>query len=208
MQPETRENFRKVADQLAHHHRMHGTPSVLFTAAEPGSGTTTAAIGVASELQSLAGLRTLLVDFNLRRPAVAQKLGLKPAKSLADVAAGTCSLADAVTTTDSGLAVLAAPPANTLQPSIALVQQVMEAANGRYDFVLFDTPPILGYADTMVAAGPVPRVVLVVAAGKTPYEVLDRIRRELEARSITLLGSVLNRHRRFIPNWIYRFFAR
>jgi Mrp family chromosome partitioning ATPase len=208
---ETRESFRKVADLLSHLARQQSVRTVVFTGVTPRCGTTTAAVAVAKELARLAGLRTLLVDMNMRRPGVAKSLrgDITPIEeSWESLQSSTQPLSTMSTASVAKLRVLA--PAMSPQASVSaeLVKKVVDRAAQDFDIIIFDTPPVLGYADAFVAAGVTQALVLVVEAGQTPFEVIDRIKHEVGVRGITLLGAVLNKHRRFIPGWIYRVFAR
>ncbi|MBI1897469.1 MAG: hypothetical protein HYS04_13240, partial [Acidobacteria bacterium] len=53
-------------------------------------------------------------------------------------------------------------------------------------------------------AGAVPHMVLVVRAGRTPHEVLERVQKEVASENVTIVGAILNQYRKFIPGWIYR----
>ncbi|MBY0588218.1 CpsD/CapB family tyrosine-protein kinase [bacterium] len=208
MLDETRESFRKVADMISHQAKEQSIRSVVVTGVTPRCGTTTTAVAIAKELASLAGLRTLLVDLNVRRPGVARLLQKEVSSPMAWDAIENMPADGKVGTSSSvpRLSILSAP-ANAAV-SAELVRSINERAAKCADIVLFDTPPLLGYADAFVAAGMSQGMVLVVEAGQTPFEVIDRVKHEVGVRGVTLLGAVLNKHRRIIPGWIYRIFAR
>ena len=73
-----------------------------------------------------------------------------------------------------------------------------------FDVVLVDAPPILEQTDTIAIGRIVPNAILVVEAGRTRYELVERVKREFENENIMIVGTILNKHRRFIPSWIYR----
>jgi len=73
---------------------------LLFTAARPGSGTTTVLLNVALTAAGHGRRRVVVVDGNLRRPALADKLGLGAVAGLREVLGGTCSLEHALRETD------------------------------------------------------------------------------------------------------------
>ncbi len=211
MLDETRESFRKVADLLSHLARQQSVRTVVFTGVTPRCGTTTAAVAVAQELASLAGLRTLLVDLNLRRPGIAKVVSSDIApieESWESLQSSSEPLVTAAAASVAKLRVLAPAASPQARVSAELVKRVIDRSAQGFDIIIFDTPPVLGYADAFVAAGVTQAMVLVVEAGQTPFEVIDRIKHEVGVRGITLLGAVLNKHRRFIPGWIYRVFAR
>jgi succinoglycan biosynthesis transport protein ExoP len=209
MLDETRENFRNVADFLSHQAREQSVRSVVFTGVSPGCGTTTTAWSVARELAHLAGLRTLLVDLNCRRPGVARMFAKEASGTIefwSTTADDEREIKGTPVPSVPGLAVVVPPPNASV--TAETVRRVIQKAAHHFDMVLFDTPPVLGYADAFVVAGVTQGMVLVVEAGQTPFEVIDRVKHEIGVRGVTLLGSVLNKHRRFIPGWVYRLFAR
>jgi Mrp family chromosome partitioning ATPase len=200
-----------VADLLSHLARQQSVRTVVFTGVTPRCGTTTAAVAVAQELASLAGLRTLLVDLNLRRPGIAKVVSSDIApieESWESLQSSSEPLVTAAAASVAKLRVLAPAASPQTRVSAELVKRVIDRSAQGFDIIIFDTPPVLGYADAFVAAGVTQAMVLVVEAGQTPFEVIDRIKHEVGVRGITLLGAVLNKHRRFIPGWIYRVFAR
>ena len=73
---------------------------------------------------------------------------------------------------------------------------------GEFDIVLVDAPPLLEDAIALAALQAVPAVIPIVEAGRTRLETLDRMKRELAAHEVTVVGVVLNKYRRFVPGWI------
>jgi Mrp family chromosome partitioning ATPase len=88
------------------------------------------------------------------------------------------------------------------------LKRVLSEVEEAFDVVLVDAPPLLTQADAIIAGTVVPRLILVVEAGRTNYEVLERVKRELATEDIRVAGTVLVKHKRFIPRWIYWWLAR
>jgi Mrp family chromosome partitioning ATPase len=129
---------------------------VLVTSAASAEGKTSVAVGLA-EASARAGRRTCLVEADLRRPLLAERLGLE-GPGLAEVLRGA-DLEPAVhTVRTSGvdLAVLHAGARPTrpgeLLSSKGLVR-LLERLRGSYDLVVVDSPPLLAAADGMMLAG-------------------------------------------------------
>ncbi|MHA7124977.1 CpsD/CapB family tyrosine-protein kinase [Janibacter indicus] len=126
------------------------------------------------------GERVVLVDADLRRSAVARAFDLNGgAVGLTEVLADTITLPDALQDTDvPGLQILAsgATPPN---PSELLgshrMEQLVEELSQRY-FVILDAPPLLPVTDAVLLTRSADAAVLVVAAGRTHKEALDRAR--------------------------------
>ncbi|MCI0457436.1 MAG: CpsD/CapB family tyrosine-protein kinase [Gemmataceae bacterium] len=122
-----------------------GQPHVLlFTAPAPGVGTTTVLLNLAISRARQGKSRIVLLDANLRRPAVAQRLGLPTAPGLRDVLAGTVSLPRALQETGLlNLQVLTA--GNELGGGSAplageAMRAVLRHLRERFPLVLVDAP--------------------------------------------------------------------
>jgi succinoglycan biosynthesis transport protein ExoP len=204
------ENYRKAALFLSKMVR-DGRRSLLFCSARRREGTTTAVLSLAHHLQDSYGLRPLVIELNRRRPALRKLFRLDPAHTLDDALDRFKPASHCIQKTASGLSVIAggcdreANPYARLAPGLKRVLSEVEEA---FDVVLVDAPPILTQADAIIAATVVPRLILVVEAGRTNYEVLERVKRELATEDITIAGTVLVKHRRFIPRWLYWWFTR
>jgi capsular exopolysaccharide synthesis family protein len=167
---------------------------VVFTSSLPREGKTTTTCNVAITLAQ-AGLRVVLVDADLRRPTVAEYLGLEGAVGLTSVLIDRATLDQAVQPWGpDGMAVLASGPIPP-NPSELLASQHMtdllgELA-GRYDMVLVDTPPLLPVTDAAVLASRCDGALLAVRHGKTTKNQVRAAGAALTAVSARLLGTVL-----------------
>jgi non-specific protein-tyrosine kinase len=173
-------------------------PKVLaVTSALPGEGRTGTALNLAAAL-SENGARVCLVDADLRRPCVADTLGLPRHTGLTTVLIGRAGLEDVLQRQDA-FAVLTSGP-RPADPGALLGTEVMrrtmlELAE-RFDHVVVDTGPLLGAPDAAVLAPAVDGYLLVVHAGRTTRSELSRSVRALQRTGAVLTGTVLNRSRR------------
>jgi tyrosine-protein kinase len=156
-----------------------------------GEGRTTTAINTARALLRASQRRVVLVDAHLRSPAVARALGLLSGVGLADVVAGSATLADALTAAD-GLTVL--PAGATRDPAAAIasprLREILAELAGRFDAVIVDTAPVLPLADVPTLAAALDGLLLVLRAGRTRR---DLLRLAVDALPPDrLLGCVLN----------------
>lgn len=199
--------------------RERSMPAIVFTSATPGEGTTTTVTEVARLFRDALGLRPLLVRLSDSDHASsngrASSNGHPPDEDLAHqdllalsngqglpgcVKFGVHSI-PTITRTNHNAASI---PTTRLQTAIT---RVLRERTPTYNVVLIDAPPVLSSADTMAVCEVVPQVVLVVAAGQTRYEVIERVAHELHEQDVTIVGTILNKHRRVIPNWFYRTFV-
>lgn len=210
MRDEANENFRRIAVALAQQARSPGHNAFLFTSANRREGTTTTVLNVARNLASGCGLKTLVVELNAHQPALSRLFALDASRNLQAIATDRLQPREAVQNGSPGVPVIASGR-NGDGTELALprvMRRILAELGSEYDVILFDAPAMLEHADAATAATVVPRVVLVVEAGRTRWEVLDRIKRELEGSQAQVVATVLNKHKRFIPGWIYRAFVR
>lgn len=181
---------------------------VVVTSSVPEEGKSTTAANLAI-ITAEAGLRVLLVEADLRRPAVADYLGIERAAGLTNVLAGQVSLDDVLQPWgEGGLTIL---PSGSLPPnpaellSSATMRTMVDGLRKSYDLVLIDTPPLLAVTDGAILSALADGVVLVVRCGKTAANQLTAALRSLVAVDATVFGSVLNMAPRKGPEGHYRY---
>ncbi len=176
---------------------------VMITSALAGEGKSTIAANVASFLAT-AGKRVLLVDADLRYPALDRYFQLDNQKGLASALTAMWpqfepeldgQATDIPTLRVLTAGVLPSNPAELLEsPSARQLFDHFKQAS-QFDYVIFDTPPLLPVADAQILASYIPVTILVIDASKTPRKFLSRARRALNRTRTTVLGVVLNKSR-------------
>ena len=171
---------------------------ILITSALPGEGKTTATLNLGVTLAQL-GDRTLVLDGDLRKPALAQ--GLRGDQDqdagLTSYLAGRCPLAQATFTHPfiSNLDVMATGPTPP-NPAEMLSSQRMRDAIGSlkrdYKFIVVDSPPVLSVTDAVILSVLVDRVLLVVRSNETEKAPVMRARDLLAGVGSPLLGVIVN----------------
>ncbi len=175
----------------------HSAMTVLVTSAEPHEGKTTTVANLGASL-ALAGKRVLLVDTDLRRPALHHQFGLHNHVGLTTLylAPGLDPMTAVQGTTIPGLCVLPAGPIPA-NPAEVLgfphTSKILGRLKSVADFLLLDSPPVLGAADATILAQKVDGVMLVAEMGKTRTAILGRAVGMLAGVKAHLLGVVLNK---------------
>jgi capsular exopolysaccharide synthesis family protein len=193
------EAFRTLRTSLAMLGREEHRRSFLFTSALPQEGKTFSSMNFAASLAQ-QGLRTLLIDADLRRPAIAGYLAAEhgqPLPGVTDYLLGRKSLPDLVRPLE-GLEhffwmAAGSPPAN---PADLLAQgkfkDLIAEALKKYDRVVVDSAPINVVSDTLLIADHVHITVLVVHGRNTPRKAVLRCVQVLQKAGASLEGVVLN----------------
>jgi succinoglycan biosynthesis transport protein ExoP len=163
------ESFRTLRTNLQFLVTPDSRRSFVITSSIPGEGKSTSTANLAIVTAS-AGSRVVLIDADLRKPRVAQYLGLEGGAGLTDVLVGRAELSEVIQSwgTD-GLFVLPAgripPNPSELLGSPAMIELIL-ALEADFDFVLFDSPPLLPVTDAAILAKHTAGALLVVGASK------------------------------------------
>jgi capsular exopolysaccharide synthesis family protein len=171
---------------------------VLITSGTAGEGKSTLALSIAISA-ARAGQRTILIDADMRRPAVARMLGLAAGRGLEDVLGGSAGLPETmVTDSASGLRVLparggAAQPQELLGgTTMAALLRELRLTN---DLVVIDSPPVTFVSDAALLAAQADGTLFVIRWESTPREVVLAGIQQLRRAGAVLLGAVLTRAR-------------
>ncbi|WP_460798527.1 tyrosine-protein kinase domain-containing protein [Microbacterium sp. GXF0217] len=187
------EAFRQIRSALRFSAVEHQIGVLAVTSAIAGEGKTTSSVNIALAFAEM-GNRVLLVDADLRRPNVANVLGIENAVGLASVLVDAVTLEEAVIST-AGLDVLTAGehvpnPAQLLASH--KMTELVESLRPRYDFVVIDMAPLLSVADATIISQYVDSTIVVVNTRKTTKAQLERCLTALRGVSANLAGLVLN----------------
>jgi Mrp family chromosome partitioning ATPase len=190
--------FRMLRTQILQRLQEHSWRSLAIFSPRADEGKTTTAINLAISLANDHSHTVLLVDFDLKRPAMAAKLGLNPEKGADDILRGEARIEECLYHPEGfdRLVVLPARAAMS-NSSEALAgprgRELVAELRSRYPdrLLLFDLPPILGADDALAFAPLVECGLVVVAEGSTRREDLLRCMELL--RKIPIVGTVLNR---------------
>ncbi|MCK6258824.1 CpsD/CapB family tyrosine-protein kinase [Fictibacillus sp. KIGAM418] len=164
---------------------------------EEGKSTTAANLAVVLAQQ---GKKVLLVDTDLRKPTVHYTFQLSNLHGLTTVLTKEIALERAFQESAiPGLSVLTCGPIPP-NPSELLASLAMESliadVKESFDYIIFDTPPVLLVTDAQILASKCDGCLLVVASGITEKEAAAKANEQLKKAKSRMLGAVLNGQQR------------
>ena len=194
------EAFRSLRVNIESMNRSKSNKVVVFTSSMPSEGKTFTSINYAASLAQ-QGHKTLLIDMDLRKPAVAKDFGIEKSNYV--------GLTEIITSEEKleqfpelpmyqaaeGLSILHGGPlidnpAERL--SSYAVERIVEKAREHFDRVVIDSAPLGPVGDTLTVARLADMVCLVVRSAKTPSKMILRIIDTLHRHGHTPAGIVLN----------------
>jgi succinoglycan biosynthesis transport protein ExoP len=199
------EAFQLIRAHLRYFNFDRELRTLLIASAATDDGKTTVARHLAAAAARV-GSRVLLVESDMRRPALAQQLGISSGPGIADVLIGSVSLQEAIQSVDLQPPIAGESPqhafdmlvAGTLPPNPGelieshAMQSLLEQVQSTYDLVVIDTPPLSGVSDAFPLLSKVNGVIIVGRVGHTRRDVAERLRATLAETHAPLLGVVAN----------------
>jgi capsular exopolysaccharide synthesis family protein len=200
------EAFHMIRARLRSFNTARDIRTVLVSSAAPGEGKTTVARHLAGAAARM-GSRVLLLEVNLRRPTLAQQMGIQSQTGLPDVLNGIVDMEAATQSIGSQatlgagtgvrtLDVLPSGPSTPPNPVELIESHAMEAllerANSAYDLVVIDAPELAAVSDAFLLLPKVDGVVIVDRVGRSRRDVAKRLRQLLDASGAPLVGVIAN----------------
>ena len=194
-----RRAFDLLRTRLRHTAQENRWTNIAIASPTSGCGNTFTAVNLALSLARIPSSRTMLMDFNLRNPGVADMLGMTPRGPMRDYLRGKTPMRDHIVRVGDTLALglnegAETDAAETLQdPDTDLTLSRMRAAL-RPELVLYDMPPMLEHDDVSAFLPQLDGVLLVSDGTQTMARQLVECERMLDGQ-VQLLGVILNRAR-------------
>jgi capsular exopolysaccharide synthesis family protein len=193
----TLEAYRTLQATLTATRSRDGRPprSLLITSPSPSEGKTSTALNLAMAL-ARAGSRVILVEADVRRPAVGRAFGFDAPHGVFSVLTGEVELADALVRTPGAenlSLLMAGPQAGEAAELFGLPvgQQLIAEAEAQADYVIVDSAPLTAVIDSMPLARRVDGVLIVVRFGKTYLRRIRELGELLAANAVAPLGFAL-----------------
>lgn len=203
------EQYRTIRTNVQYSSVDKELKTLMVTSSGPGEGKSTTAANLAVVFAQL-GKKVLLVDADLRKPTVHRSFGVNNLFGFTTVLTKQATLASSVLDTEEkDLYILTSgpiPPNPAELLSSKSMEQFIEEATEQFDYVLFDTPPLLAVADPQILANKVDGSIYVVYSGKTQIDQAKKAKELLENAQSKLIGVVLN-HKEMKNNEYYYYYG-
>ena len=183
---------------------------IMFTSAVAGEGKTTIVAFLARMLALGEADRILLVDCAIDNPEIHSLFGIENDRGIIDYLSGSIPFEDVIRPVEEGIFdIVPVGPrrgADITQPlfNSEKMSTFIQATRKMYDYVLIDTSAVLEAPETAIIGSYATGTVMVVQSGKTKREVIKRAMLMIEKLDGRFLGTVLNRKKYYIPEFIYR----
>jgi capsular exopolysaccharide synthesis family protein len=171
--------------------------------ASQGEGKTTLALGLARAFALDPRTRVLLIEADLRRPAVDRSLGVEvAAEGLLQYLQGSERTVTLRRLVREGFYVLSAGPQTANLPDLLATPRMaalMDSAQKAFDYVVVDCPPLVPVADSLILQDLLDGFIFVVRSRHAPRETVEQAIGLLKPDRIC--GLVFNAHRDFLPGY-------
>lgn len=199
--PNLEAQYQRLFTALVVQNKSQQLKTLMIVGANHGDGVTTSASLFA---RALAKSRTvLLIDANLRTPALAEIFHIRSHGGFADFLARKVTLEGIITPTEEpNLFIMTSGSAALAPPYIfeaGAFDELLAGLKEKFDYIIFDAAPLGLHLDSVFLASRVDGVILVVKAETTQVDVGLTIKKRLEEVGAHFLGVVVNKTQNYIP---------
>lgn len=188
------EAYKTIRTNLISVLKKQNSKIAVISSPNASEGKSTTSINVAISLSQI-NKKVLLIDADVHRPSIHNKLRMKNDDGLMNVINGVTAFSEAVKHYNSNLDILTTGPIPQNATEVfsdvsfdALLDELKE----EYDYIIIDTPPINLLSDSLVIAEKCGGIVLVVRSGITKHEALRRAVSSAKQLDINIIGIILN----------------
>jgi capsular exopolysaccharide synthesis family protein len=189
------EAYRVLRTNLLFSRKDERLNSMCVVSAGAGEGKSTTVFNLAT-IFAQSGNRVVIVDSDLRRPTLHKMISVSNSVGLTNYLLGQNTLEEVIQTTSvPGLHFMASgklPSSSLGILSSAKMKDLIHELKQRYDFVFFDSPPIMGVSDASILASEVDMSVQVIQYRRYPQPMNIRAKQMVEKVGGNLVGIVLN----------------
>lgn len=184
--------------------------SIAITSAVPGEGKTTTAVELGRTIAE-SGKSVILVETDVRKRGLSARLATTCPVGMFDVMTGNTRLEDAVAETpDPGMFLLDVEPGIPNPTDVIASEsfkQLVIDLSARYDYVIFDTPPVATFVDAAIVASLVDAAILVVRMNFTKRQVLQDAYEQLRKSGANVIGTVASCVKEIGSSSYYKYYS-
>ena len=167
--------------------------TVVFTSCSSHEGKSTTAINMAVSLAK-TGLKTLIIDADMRRPTIGRRLKITNTKGPSDVLGGFCNIDEAMSkSVYDNLDVLGAgtiPPNPAELLASRKMEETLTELQSRYDMIIIDTPPVDIVIDSQLMNKMISGILFIVKENSTMHPDIKRSLKKIEMAEGKVIGFI------------------
>lgn len=174
----------------------HPTKTIVITSPGPEEGKTITLcnLGIAMAQNNK---KVLLIDSDMRKPRLHYLFNVKNDKGLSSVLSGQSELKDVIQKSEIENISLVTSGPYAPNPSELLssskIEEIIKTARNEFDFILFDTPPIIIVTDAAILSRAVDGIIIVLESEGTSKKILPQVDRIIKDTRMRLLGVIINK---------------
>ena len=182
--------------------------TIVVTSSIIGEGKSTVSGNLAYTL-SQDGARVLVIDCDLRKPAMHYNFFISNAEGLTDVLVGNCDLKSVIRKIEDSLFLITV---GTIPPNPSEVigskgmEDLIDRLSVNFDYIILDTPPILSVTDALPLAAKADATIMVVRARRTKEHMVKESYEKLLEVKANVIGTVLNECDKSLDNKYYGYY--
>lgn len=168
---------------------------IAYTSCNPKEGKSTTCINMSIAFAK-AGLKTLLIDCDMRKPVVDNYFDFKNKKGLSSILGGFCSVGEAVNAdVVPNLDIISSgeiPPNPSELLGSGAMKELLDASTKIYDYIFLDTPPINVVTDALLMSDKIAGIVFIVRENSTSHPDMQKAVSKISLANGRPLGIVKN----------------
>lgn len=190
------ESYKKARTSLVYSVIKKGCKKFVFSSPFKGEGKTTTSVNVAVALAQQVNTKVVIMDCDLRRPMAHTVLDVHPEMGLTNYLNYECPLEKIIAATDvknlDFISYGAIPPNPSELLASDMMADLIAKLEGKYDYIIIDTPPINMVVDVVPLVRLVDGVVLVIRDNDTTHPEINRAIETLKVNNAKISGIIVN----------------
>ena len=190
------ESYRIIRSRIRFKRGDNLARSIMVTSSMPEEGKSVTAANLAVVFAQ-ANFKTVIVDADLRHPVLHEAFGVKNQAGLGDMLSSReMKIEECVKSTSvNNLQILTSGeplPDPSSQLGSERMEEIIRDLKKIADIVIFDTPPVLVFADAITLSRRIDGIIMVIRAGKSTRSAVNQTLLDLQNANANLLGSIFN----------------